>query len=110
MTTPTAERDPMDQQNRPTITTITVDSSSIELDNGENLRDLTPGWSVELRPDTGYPGNWICVGFLGRFRDETVLQAAANVTDCGFDCAYAGTGHSHPVDTAGVLHPAPLHH
>ncbi|MGW0920149.1 hypothetical protein ACWD3J_14165 [Streptomyces sp. NPDC002755] len=93
------------------IGSITIRSESIQLDNGECLRDLAVGDSVELRPDTGHEGLWIAAAFHGDYQDEITLQYAEVVTDCGNDpviaCEFSGTRHAHPVDLDGKVRPRP---
>lgn len=92
------------------MNTITIDSSSIELENGENLRDLAVGHSVELCEQTPHPGYWIAAAFHGEYRDQVTLRPAVNVTDCAAvepGCRYAGVAHAHPVDSSGKVYARP---
>lgn len=93
------------------IGSITIRSESIELDNGECLRDLAVGDSVELRPDTGHAGLWIAAAFHGDFQEQITLQHAEVVDDCGNDpaiaCKFSGTRHAHPVDLDGKVRQRP---
>ena len=93
------------------IGSITIRSESIQLDNGECLRDLAVGDSVELRHDTGHEGLWIAAAFHGDYQDQITLQYAEVVTDCGHDpvtaCEFTGTRHAHPVDLDGKVRPRP---
>jgi hypothetical protein len=93
------------------IGSITIPSESVQLDNGENLRDLAVGDSVDLRPDTGHEGLWIAAAFHGDYQDQITLQYAEVVEDCGSDpviaCKFSGTRHAHPVDLDGKVRPRP---
>jgi hypothetical protein len=93
------------------IGSITIRSESVQLDNGECLRDLAVGDSVELRPDTGHEGLWIAAAFHGDYQDHVTLQHAEVVDDCGNDpaiaCKFSGTRHAHPVDLDGKVRPRP---
>ena len=93
------------------IGSITIETFSVELDNGENLRDLNIGDSVDLRPDTGHPGLWIATEFHGEHQDRITLQHAEVVENCGADpaiaCKFSGTRHAHPVDLDGNVRPRP---
>jgi hypothetical protein len=93
------------------IGSITIRSESIQLDNGECLRDLAIGDSVELRADTSHEGLWIAAAFHGDYQDRITLQYAEVVVDCGNDpvtaCEFSGTRHAHPVDLAGKVRPRP---
>ncbi|MFR9794198.1 hypothetical protein ACL07V_37185 [Streptomyces sp. MB22_4] len=93
------------------IGSITIETSSVELDNGENLRDLAIGDSVELGPDTDHEGLWIAAAFYGPSRDWITLQYAEVVQDCGTDlelpCKFHGTRHAHPFDLDGNIRPRP---
>jgi hypothetical protein len=94
-----------------TIGSITIESSSVQMDNGENLRDLAIGDSVDLRPNTGHAGLWIAAGFHGSFQEYITLLHAEVVEDCASDpaivCKYSGTRHAHPVDLDGKVRPRP---
>ncbi|WP_331759963.1 hypothetical protein OG422_31320 (plasmid) [Streptomyces sp. NBC_01525] len=83
---------------------ITIDTWSIELDNGENLRDLNIGDAVDLHTGTDFDGLWIAKEFIDQGAVIT-LQAAKVVENCGGDavtsCRYSGTRHAHPVDING---------
>lgn len=93
------------------IGSITIRSESVQLDNGECLRDLAVGDSVELRPDTGDEGLWIVAAFHGDYQEQITLQYAEVVDDCGNDpviaCKFSGTRHAHPVDLDGKVRPRP---
>jgi hypothetical protein len=93
------------------IGSITIPTESIELDNGECLRDLAIGDSVELRADTGHEGLWIAAAFHGRYQDRITLQHAEVVETCGDDpviaCEFSGTRHAHPVDLDGIVRARP---
>jgi hypothetical protein len=93
------------------IGSITIRSESVQLDNGECLRDLAIGDSVELRPETGHEGLWIAAAFHGDYQDQITLQYAEVVDDCGSDpviaCKFSGTRHAHPVDLDGKVRPRP---
>ena len=106
--TPAAEEQPPTEA---LIGSITIRSESVELDNGECLRDLAVGDSVELRPDTGHGGLWIAAAFQGDFQERITLQYAEVVEDCGNDpviaCKFDGTRHAHPVDLDGKVRPLP---
>lgn len=95
----------------PLIGAVTIETSSVELDNGENLRDLAIGDSVELRPDTGHEGLWIAAKFHGQHQDWITLQYAEQVQECGSDpkiaCRFNGTWHAHPFDLDGNIRPRP---
>jgi S-adenosylhomocysteine hydrolase len=90
-----------------TIGSITIETSSVELDNGENLRDLAIGDSVELRPDTGHGGLWIAASFSGDCQAWITLQHAQEVMNCGvypeLACQFHGTWHAHPFDLDGNM-------
>lgn len=89
----------------PVIRTITIDSASVELDDGENLRDLAIGDSVDLNPTTGHAGLWIAAAFHGDYRDQITLQSAQRTVACGDDaCTFAGTPPPAPRRRPG--HPA----
>lgn len=94
-----------------TIGSITIETSSVELDNGENLRDLAIGDSVELCPNTGHPGLWIAAGFHGPFQEYITLLHAEIIEDCtknpAIACKYSGSRHAHPVDLDGKVRPLP---
>lgn len=93
-----------------TIREITVDHWTIELANGESLRDLGVGDAVELNASTSYPGLWVAAEFIGEDREVVRLQAASDVEDCaaaGIGCEYSGSRHAHPVDTASRVHASP---
>lgn len=64
----------------PDQSTITLDSSAIELGNGENLRALNLGDRVDLDADTGHGGAWTVAEFHGPYLERTTLRAA--VTPC----------------------------
>lgn len=93
------------------IGSITIRSESVQLDNGECLRDLAVGDSVELRADTGHEGLWIAAAFHGDYQEQIALQYAEVVDDCGNDpviaCKFSGTRHAHPVDLDGKVRPRP---
>lgn len=93
------------------IGSITIATSSIELDNGENLRDLAIGDSVELGPDTSHEGLWIAAGFSGPGQERITLQHAEEVQNCGvypeLACKFHGTWHAHPFDLDGNIRPRP---
>ncbi|MFF6866739.1 hypothetical protein [Streptomyces ardesiacus] len=92
------------------IGSITIETSSIELDNGENLRDLAIGDSVELGPDTDDEGLWIAAAFDSS-RTWITLQHAEVVQNCGVypevACKFHGTWHAHPFDLDGNIRPRP---
>jgi hypothetical protein len=94
-----------------TIGSITIRTESIQLDNGECLRDLAVGESVELGPDTSHEGLWIAAAFHGDYQDRITLQYAEVVEDCGQDsaitCPFNGTRHAHPFDLDGNIRPRP---
>ncbi|WP_331731413.1 hypothetical protein [Kitasatospora sp. NBC_01300] len=83
---------------------ITIHTWTIELDNGENLRDLNVGDAVDLLTGTDFDGLWIAKEFSEQGAVIT-LQAATVVENCGGDpatsCRYSGTRHAHPVDVDG---------
>ncbi|MFK8851778.1 hypothetical protein [Streptomyces sp. Ac-502] len=85
---------------------ITIDTWAIELDNGENLRDLNIGDAVELHTGTAFDGLWIAKEFNERGAAVT-LQAATVVENCAADteiaCQYSGSRHAHPVDAESRL-------
>ncbi|MER5902973.1 hypothetical protein ABT150_23185 [Streptomyces mirabilis] len=93
------------------IGSIAIRSESVQLDNGENLRDLAVGDSVNLRPDTGHEGLWVAAAFHGDFQERITLQHAEVVVDCGNNpvtaCEFSGTRHAHPVDLDGKVRPRP---
>ncbi|MFF6966231.1 hypothetical protein ACFY9G_23050 [Streptomyces anthocyanicus] len=95
----------------PLIGAITIETSSVELDNGENLRDLAIGDSVELRPDTGHEGLWIAAKFSGQHQDWITLQHAQQVQNCSVApetaCQFNGSWHAHPFDLDGNIRPRP---
>lgn len=90
---------------------IIIPSDSVEMDNGENLRDLRVGDSIELRPDTGHGGLWITDSFHGQHREYVKLLYAELVTDCcsiqGVACKFTGTPHAHPFDLDGNIRRRP---
>jgi hypothetical protein len=91
------------------IGSIIIDPSSVELDNGENLKDLSVGDSVDLRPDTGFGGLWIVAKFDDA-RNSITLYNADTFTDCAdsvADCPFRGTPHAHPVALDGRVLPRP---
>lgn len=89
------------------IGSITIETSSVQLDNGENLRDLAIGDSVNLSSATGDPGFWIAAKFHGEHQDWITLQYAETVQDCADNpevaCRYSGTRHAHPFDLDGNI-------
>ena len=93
------------------IGSITIDCGSGELDNGETLRDLFVGDSVELRPDTGHEGLWIAAKYHadGDWAGHITLQHAEYVDCAGTEnaCKFAGHQHAHPVDLDGTVRPHP---
>ncbi|MFJ5644097.1 hypothetical protein [Streptomyces sp. NPDC093223] len=93
------------------IGSITIRTESVQLDNGECLRDLAIGDSVELRADTGHEGLWIAAAFHGDYQDQITLQYAEVVEVCGDNpkiaCEFSGTRHAHPVDLDGNVRPRP---
>jgi hypothetical protein len=105
------ELDMTDQPAETAIGSITIRTESIQLDNGENLRDLTIGDSVELEPSTGHGGLWIAASFQGSYQDWITLQYAEVVDGCGHDpaiaCQFSGSRHAHPVDLDGKVRPRP---
>jgi len=97
---------------QPVIRTITIDTWSVELDNGENLTDLEIGNSVDLDRCPGFDGLWIAVRFHGDFREQVTLQRAVVVQDCATNpaiaCGWSGRQrHAHPVDLHGTVQPLP---
>jgi hypothetical protein len=86
------------------IGSITLPTSRVELDNGENLRDLAVGDSLQLQPDTGFGGLWIAARFDDP-RDHLTLYSAKIVINCAKDpaiaCPYTGARHAHPVTLDG---------
>ncbi len=86
------------------IDSLTLPTSSVELDNGENLRDLAIGDSVRLQPDTGAGGLWIAVRFDDH-QDQLTLYAATIITNCAKNpaivCPHHGAQHAHPVTRDG---------
>lgn len=93
------------------IGSITIRTESVQLDNGECLRDLAIGDSVELRAETGHEGLWVAAAFHGPYQDWITLQYAEVVEDCGQDpavrCEFNGTRHAHPFDLDGKIRPRP---
>ncbi|WP_406003412.1 hypothetical protein [Streptomyces sp. NBC_00829] len=83
---------------------ITIDTWAIELDNGENLRDLNVGDAVDLHTGTDFDGLWIAKEFSEQGAVIT-LQAGQIIENCADDvaisCRYSGTRHAHPVDVDG---------
>jgi len=97
---------------QPVVRTITIDCWSVELDNGENLKDLAVGDSVDLHHCVDYDGLWIATAFHGDYRDQVTLQSATETKDCaarpeGIACGWSGQRHAHPVDLHGHLQPRP---
>ncbi|WP_049569116.1 hypothetical protein [Streptomyces sp. SBT349] len=89
---------------------ITIDCDSVELHDGENLRALTVGDTVELDHTTRHPGLWIVTQFHGEFQDRVTLHAAEVTEDCaalGIGCCFSGTRHAHPVSADGTLRARP---
>jgi hypothetical protein len=90
----------------PEVREITIDTWAIELDNGENLRDLSVGDAVELHTGTDFDGLWVAKEFSEQGAVIT-LQAGKVVENCADDeaisCRYSGTRHAHPVDIEGRM-------
>ncbi|MGW3308164.1 hypothetical protein ACWDG9_16440 [Streptomyces sp. NPDC001073] len=88
------------------IDSIVLPTGSVELDNGENLRDLAIGDSLQLRPDTGLGGLWIAARFDDH-QDHLTLYTAKIVINCGKNpaiaCRYHGARHAHPVALDGRI-------
>ena len=57
-------------------TEVTVDSCSVELDDGENLKDLGAGNYLELRKPTAgmHPGTWQLIAYEGDDRERARLR------------------------------------
>lgn len=86
------------------IDAITLPTSRVELDNGENLRALAIGDSLQLEPDTGFGGLWIAARFDDP-RDHLTLYSAKIVINCARNpaiaCPHHGARHAHPVTLDG---------
>ncbi|MFF2852624.1 hypothetical protein ACFVT5_40985 [Streptomyces sp. NPDC058001] len=59
--------------------TVTVNYADVELDNGENLRDLGVGDYLELSETVAgmTPGTWQVVAWRGEFQDKAVMRLAS---------------------------------
>ncbi|MEU5476679.1 hypothetical protein [Streptomyces mirabilis] len=88
------------------IESLTLPTSSVELDTGENLRDLAVGDSLQLQPDTGFGGLWIAARFDDNHSHLTLYNAKIT-TSCGNNpaiaCSFHGARHAHPVALDGRL-------